>query len=223
MGASAVGASPSGGNVHRCVDTSGGGVVSVFGDAALGCGGTGYTVTGEIYIPSSGAALQAVGAGICGGQGSNFFTNTPDASGYESGYWIIYENAAGVGLNDGRPDHGGTFEFVWASNDRMDGSPVTLLGSATRAATGAPNGGWTTFLLTVDPNRAAGDRLIARINNVDVFRGDIPTGGPNSGAFTLGFRENHTGAPASTEGTWVDNIKISMPAFPVTVSRYELE
>jgi hypothetical protein len=223
VGASGVGASPSGGNVHRCVDTSGGGQISVFGDAALGSLPGGYTVTGEIYIPSSSHPVQAIGIGICGRQGSVFFANTPDAFGYESGYWLIYENAAGAGLNDGRPDHPGVFEFLHVSNDRMDSAPVTLLSSVTRTATGAPNGGWTTFMLTIDPGRAAGDRLIARINNTDVFRGNIPAGGPTSGAFMVGFRENHTGPPASNEGTWVDNIQISIPGFPVSVSRFEID
>lgn len=224
VGASGVGASPSGGNVHRCVDTSGGGQVSVFGDAALGSSAGGYTVTGEVYINSSSHPVQAIGLGIACRQGSVFFANNPpDAFGYESGYWLIYENAAGANLNDGRPDHPGVFEFLYVSNDRMDSAPVTLLGSVTRAATGAPNGGWTTFMLTIDPSRPAGDRLIARINNTDVFRGNIPAGGPTSGAFMVGFRENHTGAPAANEGTWVDNIQISIPGFPVSVSRFEIE
>jgi hypothetical protein len=221
--ASAVGASPSGGNVHRCVDTSGGGQQSFIGDAALGAGGSGFTVTGEIYIPGSGEPAQAIGVGICGSQGSTFFTSSPDASGYETGYWIIYENVAGVGMNDGRPDHAAVFEFVWATNDRMDSVPVSFLGSATRAATGAPNGGWATFLLTVDPNRPSGDRLIAQINGVDVYRGNIPTGGPVSGAVQFGFRENHTGAPVSTEGTWVDNVRVSLVSFPVSVSSFQVE
>lgn len=206
VGASGVGASPSGGNVHRCVDTTGGGQISVFGDAALGSGGTGYTVTGEIFIPNGAAPQQAIGVGICGRQGSNFFTANPAASGYESGYWLIFENAAGVGLNDGRPDHADTFEFVHATNDNMDATPVALLGSATRAATGAAAGAWTTFYLSVDP---AGNNLTARINGVNVYNGAIPAGGPTSGAFQVGFRENHAGAPAAVEGTWIDNLTIT--------------
>jgi hypothetical protein len=105
----------------------------------------------------------------------------------------------------------------------MDSVPVSFLGSATRAATGAPNGGWATFLLTVDPNRPSGDRLIAQINGVDVYRGNIPTGGPVSGAVQFGFRENHTGAPVSTEGTWVDNVRVSLVSFPVSVSSFQVE
>lgn len=223
VGASGVGASPSGGNVHRCCDTTGGGQVTYFGDAALGTLAGGYTVTGEIYVPASTHPVQASGVGICGSQGSNFFATTVDASGYDSGYWLIFENASGAALNDGRDDHPGVFEFVWATNDRMDAAPVTLLSSKSRAALGLPDGGWTTFMLTVDPTRAAGDRLIARINNVDVFRGDIPAGGPTSGAFMVGFRENHTDVPATNEGTWVDNIEISVPGFPVAMSGFEIE
>ena len=215
VGASGVGASPSGGNVHRCVDTGGGGQQSFIGDAALGAGGKGYTVTGEIYIPAGTDPAQAIGLGICGSQGTNFFTGTPDASGYESGYWIIYENATGIAMNDGRPDHPGSFEVVWASNDNMDGNKVTFLGSALRTAVGAPNGGWTTFMLSVDPARPAGNQLIVRINNTDVYRGSIPAGGPSSGAFMAGFRENHTGAPAANEGAWIDNIRIRSAGFAV--------
>jgi len=209
--ASGVGPSPSGGNVHRCVDLSGGGVITVIGDAALGSDGNGYDVSGEIYIPSSAEPAQANGIGICGRQGSRFFTNAgtfADQSGYESGYWLIFENKSGINLNDGRPDHADTFEFVYATNDNMDSEKVTLLGSATRNSTGASAGAWTTFYFNINPNATSGNRLIAKINNVDIYRGNIPTGGPISGAFQVGFRENHTSAPASNEGTWIDNIQI---------------
>jgi hypothetical protein len=70
------------------------------GDAALGGSGAGYTVTGEVFIPNSAAPMQSIGVGICGRQGSNFFTarpTPPAPSGYESGYWLIFENAAGAG------------------------------------------------------------------------------------------------------------------------------
>ncbi|MFB3896296.1 MAG: glycosyl hydrolase family 18 protein [bacterium] len=199
-------ASPSGGNAYRCVDTSGGGVEGFIGDAALGQNSTGYTVTGEVYIPASTATTQAIAIGICGRQGSTFFTSTKateDASGYESGYWLIFENRSGVGMNDGRADHGGTFEFVYAHNDNMDTTKVTLLASTTRTALGISDGAWSTFSFTVNP---AMNQLAAQLNSIDVYRGTIPTGGPISGAFQVAFRENHTGNPTSSEGTWVDNI-----------------
>lgn len=202
-------ASPSGGYVHRCVDTTGGGVISVIGDAYLGYDGNGYFVSGEIYIPTSTDPAQAIAIGICGHQGSNFFsTSAEDSSSYESGYWLIFENRSGVGLNDGRPDHPDVFEFVYATNDNMDGEKVTLLGSATRASTGAASGAWTTFDFKIDPNAVSGNRLIAHIKDADVYCGNIPSGGPISGAFQIGFRENHAGGPASNEGTWIDNIYI---------------
>jgi len=209
--ASGVGPSPDGGNVHRCVDLSGGGVITVIGDAALGSEGNGYYVSGEIYIPSLAEPAQAIGIGICGRQGSRFFTNagtSADQSGYESGYWLIFENKSGVVLNDGRSDHPDIFEFVYATNDNMDGQKVSFLGSATRAATEASAGFWTTFDLKINPVAVPGNRLIAKINNYTIYQGDIPTGGPISGAFQVGFRENHSGAPASNEGTWIDNIQI---------------
>jgi spore germination protein YaaH len=199
-------ASPNGGNAYRCVDTAGGGVIGFIGDAALGQNSTGYTVSGEVYIPASTATTQAIAIGLCGRQGSTFFTNSPSSSGYESGYWLIYENRSGVLMNDGRDDHPGTFEFVHATNDNMDTTKVTLLGSTTRTSTGAPDGGWTTFALSINPS---GNQLLAKINNVPVYNGLIPAGGPVSGAFQIGFRENHGGAPLTTEGTWIDNITIS--------------
>ena len=210
VGASGVTASPSGGNVHRCIDTTGGGCMSVFGDASLGSDGNGYDVKGEVYFPSSTEPVQANGFGFCGKQGTAFFTGTayegPYA--YESGYWLIYENASGANINDGRADHPGVVEFVWATNDNMDDEKVTLLGSATLASLGVSAGSWSEFYLAIDPNASASEQLIAKINNTVIFQGAIPVGGPISGAVQFGFRENHSGAPASNEGTWVDNLTI---------------
>lgn len=202
--------SPVGSNgtmVHRCVDPVGGGIVTAIGDAALGADGEGYRARGRIYIPTSAEPAQAIAVGICGSQGSTFFTNFPDSSGYETGYWLIYENASGIGLNNGRPDHPGTFEFVHATHDNyVDDEPVAFLGSATRASTGAPEGDWVNFEMFIDP---AEDLLVAQINGSDIYRGPIPTGGPISGAFQMGYRENHTGAPTATEGTWIDDVEIA--------------
>jgi hypothetical protein len=103
----------------------------------------------------------------------------------------------------------------------MDGTPVTLLGSKTLAEVGVTNGTWTTFRLSINPG-AAGDQLRAEINGVAVYSGAIPTGGPTSGAFQVGFRENHTGLPVSTEGTWIDNVTINMDTVPVELSGFEL-
>jgi hypothetical protein len=218
--ASGVGSSPGGGNVYRCMNTAGGGVQAFFGDASLGAGGAGYNVTGDIYIPSGSEPAQAIGVGICGSQGSVFFSDTPAANGYESGYWLIYENVSGVGLNDGRPDHPGVFEFVYASNDNMDGNPVTLLSSKTLAEAGVTAGTWNTFRLLSDRN---GGRLMAMINGVEIYQGSIPFGGPVSGAFQVGFRENHAGVPAANEGTWIDNLAFDMDGTPVSMSRFDVE
>lgn len=216
-------ASPSGGNAHRCADVNGG-VISLIGDAKLGSDGNGYSVQGEIYIPASTAGAQAIGIGLCGHQGTSFFTNSTYVAdtGYESGYWLIYENKAGVGLNDGLADHGGTFQFVWATNDNMHNSMTTLLGSNTRVATGAPDGGWAKFRLSIDPHGVAYPQLVIQINNVDIYRGALPSGGPTSGAIQFGFRENHSGNTLASEGTWVDNLRIDAPC-PTSLSRYELE
>jgi hypothetical protein len=206
VSASGVGGSPSGGNVYRCLDTTGGGAMAFFGDAQLGAG-TGINIQGEIYIPSGAEPAQAIGVGFCATQGDRFFSgaNIDDAS-YENGYWLIYENAGGIGLNDGRPDHAGTFEFVHASNDNMDANRVDLLDSATTGTVGITPGAWTTFRLSINPPANPSEQLLAEINGVEIYRGVIPAGGPTVGAFAVGFRENHSGAPAANEGTWIDNI-----------------
>ncbi len=210
----AVGASPNGGNVHRCVDTAGGGAMSVIGDAALGAGNAGYNATGQVFVPANATGAgdtHATGIGICGRSGSSFFGSISPVPGYESGYWLIYENGAGVGLADDRPDHAGTFEFVHATSTDAYSTRTVLLGSKTLAQLGVTAGSWRTFRLQVNPAAAAGEQLIAQINGVDVYRGAIPAGGPVSGAFQVGFRENHSGAPLAREGTWIDALSITAP------------
>ncbi len=198
------------GKVYRCVDLSGGGVMGVLGDASLGASGTGYQVVGEVYLPGSSEPAQAIGVGFCGTQGSRFFpTSTPGSSSYENGYWLIYENIAGVGLNDGQPDHPGEVQFVQAVNDGLHASPTVKLGAKTLAQLGVTPGTWAKFRLVIEPTASAANQLIASINNVEVYRGPIPPEGRTSGAVQIGFRENHTGNPASNEGTWVDNITIA--------------
>lgn len=199
---------PGAGSVHRCVDATGGGSESVFGDVSLIAP---IKVTGRVFVPANGtsADAHATGLGICGRSGGYFFGSTA-AAGFDSGYWLLYENASGVGLADGRSDHPGVFEFVWANNDGI-ASPAILLGTLSLASTGASAGAWTNFELTIDPTAAAGSRLIAKINTGEVYRGDIPSGGPTAGAFMVGYRENHTGVPLAYEGTWVDSITIQRP------------
>jgi spore germination protein YaaH len=198
------------GKVYRCVDTSGGGVIGVIGDASLGASGSGYQVTGELYMPASTEPVQATAVGFCGTQGTRFFpASSPGASSYENGYWLIYENASGVGLNDGQADHPGVVQLVQAVNDGLHSAPTVLLGSKTLAALGVTAGKWVPFRLVIEPSASAGNQLIASLNNVEVYRGSIPSEGRTSGAVQMGFRENHTGAPAANEGTWVDNVTIA--------------
>ncbi|HMZ52756.1 MAG TPA: hypothetical protein PK988_10850, partial [Candidatus Sumerlaeota bacterium] len=136
---------------------------------------------------------------------STFFSGSPNGSGYDAGYWLIFENTGGVGLNDGRPDHGDTFEFIWP---QQEGNAAISLGSLSRTAAGVTAGTWTTFGLSIDP---VSNSLMATVNGVTVYNGPIPTGGPTSGSVQVGFRENHVGNPSSVEGTWVDNIQIGSP------------
>lgn len=203
-------ASPAGGKVFRVVDVTGGGQMAYFGDAALGTTPAGYTASGLVYLPGTTEPAQAIGLGICGRQGTSFFAATKalqDTGAYESGYWLLFENKAGVTLADGRPDHGSTFEFVHASHDNMDTTPVTLLASAPVASLpGVSQGAWTSFALSIDPSA---NRLVAVVGGNTIYNGAIPAGGPTSGAFQAGFRENHSGAPAATEGTWIDALTIT--------------
>ncbi|HYF40612.1 MAG TPA: hypothetical protein VD930_13035, partial [Gemmatimonadales bacterium] len=209
-----VGLSPSLGNAYRVIDITGGGQMAFIGDAGLGSG-LGYRATGEIYIPASNAPANAVAIGIAGQGGTNFFTSTvssQDSTSYEGGYWLIFENALGVGLADGRADHPGVFEFVHATNDNMDGTPVELLGSATYASAfpslASTTGRWTTFDLILDP---LNNRLVAKIGAATVYDGPIPAGGPTGGPFQVGFRENRGDNNATTDGTYIDNLSFTLP------------
>ncbi|QDV10090.1 Glycosyl hydrolases family 18 [Planctomycetes bacterium Poly30] len=207
--AAGIPASPGGGLAWRCVDPSGGGVIGIAGDAALGRT-RGYTVTGDLYVPSSTDPAQAIALGICGSQGSRFFPADSDArlSGYENGYWLIYENRAGVNLNDGRIDHGLIWELVHASHDQMDGEPVQLMEALPNFVLGIAEGQWVPFSITLDPYEPTGGQLVVILNDREIFRGALPEGGRRSGAFQVGFRENHAGPPIASEGTWIDNLHI---------------
>jgi hypothetical protein len=200
-------ASTDGGRAYRCVDPAGGGVIGVLGDASLGAG-SGCVVTGELYVPPSSDPPQAIAVGLGGRQGSTFFGPAPAANGYESGLWLIYENAPGVALADGRPDHPGVFELVVATHDNQDGAPVELLGSLSLAASGALEGTWVPFRLAIDPLRVI---VEAQVNGVVLQRCSLPASVPRSGALEIGFRENHAGGPGPAEGTWVDGIVLSAP------------
>ena len=206
------------GNAFRNVDTTGGGTMMFIGDASLGSDGDGYNVTGDLYIQPTTARTAAQGVGFCGTQGTRFFTSSANnlrVSGYENGYWITFENNSGLSLNDGQADHAGVFHFIHASNDNMDGNRTTLLGSASLATVGlSGTGGWTDFLLYINPNAASGDQLIAKVNGVEIYHGAIPDGGPTAGAFMTGYREATGGTFASTDGTWIDNVVIASSAIP---------
>ncbi len=209
--ASGVAASPSGGQVFRVADVTGGGNIAFIGDAALGSDGNGLVVTGEIYIPGGAEPNQAIGVGFCGSQGSTFFTGTPAASGYENGYWLFYQNNASAEINNGLGAHAGEFRFALAQNDNMSPQPTIQLGAATLVATGATAGAWTTFRLEVNP---VSNLLEARVNGAIVYTGTIPTTGRTTGAVQIGFRENHSGNPAASEGTWIDNLTIQRAVTP---------
>jgi len=201
--------SPSGGKVWRCVDPAGGGVIGVLGDAALGSV-RGYKVQGEVYVPGPSEPSQAIALGVAGRQGSNFFSSVgANSSGYESGYWLIYENAAGVGLADGRADHPGRWELVFASHDNQDGQRVRLITAIDDLQAGVVPGSWTDFSMAVDPGAPNG--LILRVTlGSSMIYADYP--GDESdrrGSVQVGFRENHSGPPAAREGTWLDHLRVA--------------
>ncbi|MEM9802352.1 MAG: glycosyl hydrolase family 18 protein [Planctomycetota bacterium] len=196
-----------GGLAWRCVDEDGGGVVGAIGDAALGRS-RGHRVSGELFVPRSTAPAQAVAVGVCGSQGSHFFSSAPGSNGYESGYWLVYENRAGVGLGNGREDHPGTWELLHATNDNMDGEPVELLASLPNFILGVTDGTWVRFEFVVRPRAAQDERLVVIVEGQELYRGPLPKGGPTSGAFQVGWRENHPGPPNTAEGTWIDGLVI---------------
>jgi hypothetical protein len=203
------------------IDLAGGGIMGFLGDAALGASGSGYNVEGEIYIPLATDTEAQIAIGFCTSQGSTYFSNITDNAAYENGYWLKYENRAGVSVLDGRADHPGVWEFVHASHDNQDGDFVDFLGSATNAALGgATPGTWVPFRLTINPSGASGQQILAKINGIDVYRGDIPDGGPTSGAVGFGYRE--TGTITATTGTWVDSVVINtdnnISSIPIPVS-----
>ena len=211
------------GNAHRCVDVTGGGTMTFIGDASLGADGLGYNVSGDFYVQPNTARTAAQGVGFCGTQGTRFFTgnvNNFKISGYESGYWITYENNNGLALNDDQADHAGTFNFCYATNDNMKPAKTVLLSSASLSTVGLSSylaaGGWTSFVLWINPNAATNDQLIASINGVEIYHGAIPAGAPKAGAVMAGYREATGGTFATTDGTWIDNIVIASSAIPAT-------
>lgn len=209
------------GNALRVIDTTGGGVMTYVGDKALGAAGP-YSITGKVYLPETTANAQAIGLGIGVSQGTTFFSSVTANSAYENGYWLIWENRSGVGLSDGQADHPNQWNFVHASHDNMDGEITALLGSNDDASLGITPGTWVDFRLVINTSEPAGQQLLAQINGRDVFRGSIPAGGPTSGAFAAGFRENHAGSPTADEGTWIDDLTITNAAAAVDISAIPL-
>ena len=206
---------------HRAVDTSGGGTMSVFGDASLGSIMPAH-VRGYVYVPTAAANHQAIGLGIAVRSGSTFFSSLPAGSGFDSGYWLVYENRAGVALADGQPDHPGSWHFLHATNDGRSAAASSLLAQSTNAALAVTPGQWAEFHLSINKFASPGDALVASINNIEIYRGPFPTGGPTSGAFAAGFRETNGGTVAPDEGTWIDALEFSATGVPSEVARWEL-
>lgn len=220
IGAMAAGraTSTNGGNVWRCIDPAGGGTQGYIGDATLGASTSGYVVTGELYIPPSTDPAQAIGIGLCGQKGSAFFSASPGNSGYESGYWLVYESNASAALNDGQAVHSQQFLLEMANNDNMQSTRTLALGTAkTLAQVGIASvpaaGVWATFRLECNTGT---NKLRAQINGNDVYNGTIPSGGPTRGAFQVGYREfTSPTSVTSVMGAWLDNINISGTASSV--------
>lgn len=206
---------------HRAVDTSGGGTMSVFGDASMGSIMPAH-VRGYVYVPTAAANHQALGLGIAVRSGSTFFSAIPANSGFDSGYWLVYENRAGVGLADGQPDHPGVWHLLQATNDGRSATISSLLAQSTNAALAITPGQWAEFHLSINKFASPGDQLVASINNIEIFRGPFPAGGPTSGAFAAGFRETNGGTVTSDEGNWIDGLEFTATGTPAEVAQWEL-
>ncbi len=193
-----------GGLAWRVVDTAGGGVIGRIGGGALGR--EPYRVSGRVFVPVASEPAQAIGLGIAGAHGSTFFSASPDGNGYESGYWLVYENRSGVNLADGRPDHPGVWELLHVTHDRQDGEVAALLARFSDAELGVVPGKWADFTFEFTPNESGAAKLVLRLARGLVFDGLLPADGAQRGAFQLGFRENHAGGPSVREGTWVDGL-----------------
>jgi hypothetical protein len=217
--------SPNGGNVWRCIDTAGGGTQADIGDITLGATTNGYTVTGEVYIPPATDPAQAIALGLCGRKGSAFFSSTPGNSGYENGYWLVYESNASAALADGQAVHSQKFQFEMANNDNQQSTRTLALGTAmTLAQVGIGSvpaaGVWATFKLSISTTN---NLLYAQINGTDVYRGPIPAGGFTSGAFQVGYREfTSPTTVTAVMGAWLDNITITPDTPASRVTDYEM-
>jgi spore germination protein YaaH len=215
-------ASSGGGNVYRCVDTTGGGAQGYLGDFTLGAV-DGYTVSGELYLPPPTDPVEAVAVGFCGKSGSNFFSSSPANAGYESGYWLVYENTNGASMNDDQPDHGQQFQFVMAQNTNLTTDKTLALGankslSDIGISSLASVGKWVPFKLSISPSHGL---VQAQVNGVDVYNNSIPSGGPTSGAVQIGYRG--FSSITSVMGTFVDTLEINFNNVPVHVSHVEIE
>ena len=218
-------ASSNGGSVYRCVDTTGGGDRAQVGDFTLGSTTNGYNVTGELYIPPPTDPSQGLGVGFCAKSGSNFFPTTLSGGAYDTGYWLTYETAAGVGLNDDQPDHAQEFQFLMAKNDNVGTTRTIALGTIkTLADVGiaslSATGQWVPFRLSVNTLQ---NLLLAEVNGVQVYKGSIPSDGPTTGAFQVGFRENNGTGVTSVMGTWIDNIQINTALVPVSLTHLSID
>ncbi|MEL6427868.1 MAG: glycosyl hydrolase family 18 protein, partial [Planctomycetota bacterium] len=203
--------SPGGGAAWRVVDVAGGGVVGFVGDRALG-GRRGLRAELDLYVPLPLDPPQALGVGVGTGSGTTFFAVSPETSGYELGLWLVYENAPGVGLADGRPDHPGIWELLVASNDNGDADPTTLVAAADDAVLGVAPGAWTSVSIELRPAAVGPVELVVRVGGSILYAGPRPDGVPPQGALQLGFRENHPGGPAPAEGLWVDSVRVDFAA-----------
>ncbi len=206
---------------HRAADISGGGIMSVFGDASLGSIMPGH-VRGYVYVPTAAANHQAIGLGIAVRSGSTFFSAFPAGSGFDSGYWLVYENRSGVAIADGQPDHPGVWHFLHATNDGRTAMISSLLAQSTNATLAVTPGQWAEFHLSINRFASPGDQLVASINNIEIYRGPFPTDGPTSGAFAVGFRETNGGTETNDEGTWVDGLEFTATGTPSVVAQWEL-
>lgn len=199
-------------NALRVADSTGG-TIAFLGDAALGASGTGYSVSGDLYIQPGSASAQVNAVGFCGRMGSNFFSNTPAGAAYETGYWLAYQNSPAVDVRDGLANHSGDFVFYWTENTNRGGAISTELGRVSLASlVGVSAGGWAPFILSVNP---VDNRLYAEVGGAVLVDSAIPAGAPTAGAVQFGHRQ---GTTAANDGTYVANLMIDLPFDDNTVN-----
>ena len=197
---------PAGGPFLEVVDTSGGGDVAYLPGAFNKLNAEGY-----LWIPQTvTGAPWSTGVGVGTRVESAWFSST---TGYEMphGFYLEYQNGPGVNLRGGVVPNGAgqarllAINSLAAPNVGTAGTTVQVLGTAVSPTPAS----WQPFRIFMDQ---PANRLYAEMSGTAIYDGPIPASLRDvTGGFVVGFRENHTGAPApaNREATWLDNLTLN--------------